>query len=119
MKIHTVKTQKAAGGLPREEELAWKIAAAAADDVPVEADVAEMIGNRIIDDTAVAVASLARRPVVNARAQAVAHPMRPGACIYELWSELGDEADQAARWSGVSESATPSVNLTPSTTLGN
>ena len=37
----------------------------------------------------------------------------------ELWSELGDEADQAARWSGVSESATPSVNLTPSTTLGN
>ncbi|WP_353642598.1 hypothetical protein [Mesorhizobium sp. WSM2239] len=37
----------------------------------------------------------------------------------ELWSELGDEADQAARWSGVSESATPSVNLTPAMTLGN
>ncbi|MCY1740893.1 DUF4158 domain-containing protein [Ensifer sp. SL37] len=37
----------------------------------------------------------------------------------ELWREMGDEADQAARWSGVVVSATPSVNLTPAMTFGN
>ena len=37
----------------------------------------------------------------------------------ELWSELGDGADQAARLAGVADSATPSVNLTPAMTLGN
>ena len=42
--------------------------------------------------------------------------MRPSE---ELWSELGDGADQAARLAGVADSATPSVNLTPAMTLGN
>ncbi|WP_442780491.1 transposase [Ensifer sp. SL37] len=36
-----------------------------------------------------------------------------------LWPKMGDEADQAARWSGVVVSATPSVNLTPPMTFGN
>ena len=38
-----------------------------------------MIGNRIIDNAAVAAASINRRPVVTARAQALAHPTQPGA----------------------------------------
>jgi hypothetical protein len=36
----------------------------------------------------------------------------------ELWWNLGDGADQAARWSAFAISATPSVNLTPAMTMG-
>ena len=73
MKLHSVRTYKSAEPLARQDQLAWKIAAVAADPVPVDDDVAEMIGNRIIDNAAVAAASLARRPVASARAQARAH----------------------------------------------
>lgn len=58
------------------------MAAVATDPVAVEADVEEMIGNRIIDNAAVAVASLARGPVRTARAQALAHPRQPGATVF-------------------------------------
>ena len=37
-----------------------------------------MVINRIIDNAAVAAASVNRRPVASARAQALAHPLRPG-----------------------------------------
>ncbi|MGE3647545.1 MAG: MmgE/PrpD family protein [Reyranellaceae bacterium] len=84
MKSHRVRTYKSAEALPREEQLAWKIAAMAADPVAVGDDVVEMIGNRIIDNAAVAAASLNRAPIVAARAQAMAHPCRPGATIYGL-----------------------------------
>lgn len=84
MKSHTVRTYKSAEHLDREDQLAWKIAAVAADDVALDDDVVEMIGNRIIDNAAVAAASLSRRPVASARAQAQAHPYRPGATIFGL-----------------------------------
>ena len=60
--------------LQREDQLAWKIAAVAADKVPVEKDVAEMIINRIIDNAAVAIAAINRHPVVSARDMALGHP---------------------------------------------
>ncbi|WP_420408172.1 MmgE/PrpD family protein [Hoeflea sp.] len=84
MKTHTVRTYKSAEKLAREDQLAWKIAAVAADDVPLDADVVEMIGNRIIDNAAVAAASLARHPVASARAQALAHPYQPGAAVFGM-----------------------------------
>ncbi len=84
MKLHTVRTRKSADSFPREEQLAWKLAALAADPVPVEEAVVETIGNRIIDNAAVAVASLNRHPVVSARAQAVAHPYSSGAAVFGL-----------------------------------
>jgi 2-methylcitrate dehydratase len=84
MRLHKVQTHKSAEGLPREEQLAWRIAAAACDPVPVERDVVEMIGNRIIDNAAVAAASLARSPVAAARAQALPHTLSPGATIFGL-----------------------------------
>jgi 2-methylcitrate dehydratase len=62
----------------RSEQLAWKIAACAADPVAVDADVTEMIINRVIDNAAVAAASLTRAPVVSARSQALAHPRSTG-----------------------------------------
>ena len=74
MKHHKVRTYKSAERLDRADQLAWKIAAVAADPVRVEDEVAEMIGNRIIDNAAVAAASIARHPVATARAQAQAHP---------------------------------------------
>jgi 2-methylcitrate dehydratase len=84
VKHHNVRTYRSAERLDRADQLAWKIAAVASDAVPVESDVAEMIGNRIIDNAAVAAASIARRPVAAARAQAQAHPRQPGSTVFGL-----------------------------------
>ncbi len=64
--------------LVREDELAWRLATLAADRVAAGADVREMVINRIIDNAAVALASLTRSPVTTARAQALAHPPASG-----------------------------------------
>ena len=76
--IHPVRTYRSDEPLPREEQLAWKIAEVAADPVEVEAEVAEMVINRVIDNAAVAAASLTRGPIVSARAQALSHPVSTG-----------------------------------------
>src|ERR1700761_28368 len=84
LKQHRVRTFKSAEPLARGDQLAWKIAEVAADPVAVERDVAEMIGNRVIDNAAVAAASIARRAVASARSQAVAHPFAPGSTVFGL-----------------------------------
>ncbi len=84
MILHDLRTYKSAEHLPREDQLAWKIAEVAADPVAVGADVTEMIVNRVIDNAAVAAASVGRRPVASARAQALAHPYQPGATVFGL-----------------------------------
>lgn len=86
MKLHSVRTYKSAENLPRERQLAWKIAEVAVDPVPVVDEVVEMIGSRIIDNAAVAAASLNRTPIVSARAQARAHPGKPGAALFGVSS---------------------------------
>ncbi|SFV28121.1 2-methylcitrate dehydratase [Devosia crocina] len=101
MKSHTVRTYKSAEHLPREDQLAWKIAEVAADDVPLDTDVVEMIGNRIIDNAAVAAASVARRPVVSARGQAEAHPFAPGATVFGLPADRRVSPEWAAWANGV------------------
>ncbi|HWM33023.1 MAG TPA: MmgE/PrpD family protein [Pseudolysinimonas sp.] len=73
MKLHPVRTYKSSEELPREQQLAWKIAEVATDPVAVDAEVIEMIINRVIDNASVAVASLKRGPVVAARGVAEAH----------------------------------------------
>jgi 2-methylcitrate dehydratase len=78
---HEVRVQAAGSLLPRADQLAWKLALTATDAAPVEADVAAMVVNRVIDDAAVAAAALRRRPVVNARAQALRHPHEPGSAL--------------------------------------
>jgi 2-methylcitrate dehydratase len=78
MKLHPVKVHPSKALLPREEQLAWKMAAVAVDKVPVEKDVQEMIINRIIDNAAVAIAAINRRPVVSARGMALGHRKREG-----------------------------------------
>lgn len=74
---HRVRVHPSADRLPREHQLAWKIAELAAGRPPIDADAAEMARCRVVDNAAVALASLNRRPVISARAQALAHP-RPG-----------------------------------------
>ena len=101
MKSHAVRTYKSSEKLARKDQLAWKIAEVAADPVSVETDVIEMIGNRIIDNAAVAAASLARRPVASARAQSIAHPFSPGASVFGLPQHQRVSPEWAAWANGV------------------
>ncbi|MET8049715.1 MmgE/PrpD family protein [Streptosporangium sp. NPDC005286] len=87
--------------LPRQKQLAWHLAEAAADPVPVEPAVAEMVGNRVIDNAAVAIAALNRAPVAHARAQASAHPHPPGAAVFGLPWTRGVSPEWAAWANGV------------------
>ncbi len=77
MEIHDVRAHRSKDNLKREDQLAWKIAAVAADPVDVDAEATDMIINRIIDNASVAIASLNRGPIKSARAMANTH-MRPG-----------------------------------------
>ena len=78
MQTTRVRVHPSEDRLDRPDQLAWKIAACAADPVAVDGDVTEMIINRVIDNAAVAAASLTRAPVVAARSQALAHPRSTG-----------------------------------------
>jgi 2-methylcitrate dehydratase len=82
MNTHEVRVYPSKANLPREEQLAWKIAQVAADKVPVEKDVAAMIINRVIDNAAVAIAAINRHPAVSARDAALGHPRRDGATVF-------------------------------------
>ncbi|MGC5077870.1 MmgE/PrpD family protein [Agrococcus sp. DT81.2] len=91
MQHHDVRAHKSAENLPREEQLAWKIAQVAVDPVEVDADVVEMIANRIIDNASVAIASLNRPPVVSAREQAQRHAYAPGAAVFGIEDRVSPE----------------------------
>ncbi|MGC0252260.1 MmgE/PrpD family protein [Pseudactinotalea sp. Z1748] len=84
MVTHDVRVHPSADGLAREDQLAWKIAQVATDPVEVTEEVTEIIINRVIDNAAVATASLTRDPAVASRAQAQRHPYRPGATVFGL-----------------------------------
>ncbi len=96
MQMHEVRVHPSKSPLKREDQLAWKIAAVAADKVAVEKDVAAMIINRIIDNAAVAIAAINRRPVVSARGMAIGHPRRGGATVFGLPGGRGFSPEWAA-----------------------
>jgi 2-methylcitrate dehydratase len=96
MQTHEVRVHRESERLPRDGQLAWKLAALAADPVAVEAEVAEMIINRIIDNASVAIASVNRHPVVTARDQALAHARSGGAAVFGLPSSVRVHAEWAA-----------------------
>lgn len=81
MKLHHVRVHQSDENLAREDQFAWKIAEVAADPVAVTPEVAEMVINRMIDNAAVAAASITRAPAIAARAQAEAHPVSTGLTI--------------------------------------
>jgi 2-methylcitrate dehydratase len=78
---HVVEVQPAGSRLGTADQLAWRLAEVATDPVDDD-DVAAMIVNRVIDNAGVAMASVRRMPVVNARAQALRHPATPGANVF-------------------------------------
>ena len=84
MQKHAVRVYPSKEHLPRENQLAWKIAQVAADPVEVEPAVTEMIINRIIDNASVAIAAVNRGPVTSARSQALTHPHAGGATVFGM-----------------------------------
>jgi 2-methylcitrate dehydratase len=102
MKLHPVRVHRSSENLPREEQLAWKIAEVAAEKIDATDAVADMVINRIIDNAAVATASLARAPVIAARAQAEAQPVsRNGSGSTVFGSALPTSPEWAAWANGV------------------
>ncbi|MEW2517007.1 MmgE/PrpD family protein [Actinacidiphila alni] len=82
---HQVRVHPSADRLPREDQLAWKLAAVATgtqEAAGLDPEAAAMAVNRVIDNASVAMASLRRRPVAVARAQAVPHAASPGASVF-------------------------------------
>jgi len=98
---HEVRVHPEAARLARGEQLAWKLAAAACDEVTLDADVVQMVENRVIDTAAVAAAALNRPPVVTARTQAMAHPRSHGSTVVGLPSALRVSPEWAAWANGV------------------
>lgn len=98
---HHVRVHPSSDDLPRQEQLAWKLAEIAADHAPVSTEVSDMVINRVIDNAAVATASLLRTPVVAARAQALDHPYSPGATVFGRSSDLRVSPEWAAWANGV------------------
>ena len=96
MKNHEIKVYPSQNELKREDQLAWKIAAVASDPVGVDDDVKDMIINRIIDNASVAIASVNRRSVANARAMAICHPRNGGATIFGMPADQRFSAEWAA-----------------------
>jgi 2-methylcitrate dehydratase len=82
VKKHEVRVHRSDENLARENQLAWKIAEVAAEQIDPTDAVTDMVVNRVIDNASVAVASLDRAPVTAARGQALDHPYAPGATVF-------------------------------------
>lgn len=87
---HHVRVHRSEENLAREDQLAFAIAEVAADPVATLPEVVEMIINRVIDNAAVAAASLTRGPVTAARAQALDHPVSRGGHGATVFGESDD-----------------------------
>jgi 2-methylcitrate dehydratase len=101
MVIHRVQVYPSKTPLPKAEQLAWKIAEVAHAAPPADAEVTEMVINRIIDNAGVALAAINRLPVANARSQALAHPRSGGATVFGIPSDERFEAEWAGWANGV------------------
>jgi 2-methylcitrate dehydratase len=102
--IHHLRVHRSDENLPREGQLAWHIAEVAADAVEVEPEVVDMIINRVIDNAAVAAASLTRAPVSAARQQALDHAVSvsgSGATIFGCALDRKTSPEWAAWANGV------------------
>ncbi|MEN9620403.1 MAG: hypothetical protein RL499_596 [Actinomycetota bacterium] len=99
---HTVRTYKSSEPLAANDQLAGKLAALAAEQGrPLDEKSVDMVINRVIDNAAVAVASLDRDPVISARGQAEAHPYAPGATVFGLTPTQRVSPEWAAWANGV------------------
>ncbi|MDY3049931.1 MAG: MmgE/PrpD family protein [Rothia sp. (in: high G+C Gram-positive bacteria)] len=102
--LHSVRVYKSEENLPREDQLAYKLAQVATDPVEVLPEVEEMVINRIIDNASVAIASLNRGPIISARDQALTHAHSPngrGAAIFGVPTSKKVSPEWAAWANGV------------------
>ncbi len=98
---HSVRVYKSEENLPREEQLAYKIASVATDEVEILPEVEDMVINRILDNASVAIASLNRGPIVSARSQALASTPGPGgsgATVFGVAAEQQKVSPEWAAW---------------------
>ncbi|MGO2004400.1 MmgE/PrpD family protein [Arthrobacter rhombi] len=95
---HPVRVYRSEENLPREEQLAHKIATVAADPVAVSAEVTDMVINRVIDNASVAVASLNRGPIVAARSQALCHAPSTGGAGASVFGITEKVSPEWAAW---------------------
>ena len=93
---HIVKVYPSKFKLSKKKQLAWKIAEMASDNAKLNKLSIEMVINRIIDNTSVAIASLNRKPVISAREMAKAHFRKNGATLYGVNSKLKFDCEWAA-----------------------
>jgi len=91
-----VKVYPSKSKLKKEEQLAWKIAEIASDNATLNEKAIDMVINRIIDNAAVAIASVERKPVISARDMALAHPRENGATIFGINSNQKFHCEWAA-----------------------
>lgn len=101
---HHLRVHRSDEKLAREGQLAWRIAEVATDPVEVEPEVIDMIINRVIDNAAVAAASLTRAPVSAARQQALDHAVSvngTGATVFGCTLERRTSPEWAAWANGV------------------
>ena len=103
MPNHIVKTHADGTVLPRADQLAWKFAQLAAHNQQADADVIAMIGSRLIDNAAVAIAAINRQPVRNARLLALGypHPQNKGARLFGAANDRTFHCEWAALANGV------------------
>ena len=98
MIIHKVKVYPSKVHLPKNKQLAWKIAEIASDNAKLSKDAIEMAINRIIDNASVAIASLNRKPVISSREMALKHSRKNGATLFGISNKLKFDCEWAA-WS--------------------
>ncbi|MEX2452078.1 MAG: MmgE/PrpD family protein [Rhodospirillales bacterium] len=96
MITNEVRPLKSGETLDKTKQLAWKLAAAATDPTPNDPEAVDMAINRIIDNAGVAVAALNNHAVVNARAQALAHPREGGATVLGVSNDTRVHCEWAA-----------------------
>ncbi len=93
---HKVKVYPSKIKLNKKKQLAWKIAEIASDNAKLNKDSIEMVINRIIDNSSVAIASLNRNPVISAREMAKGHLRKDGATILGINSKIKFDCEWAA-----------------------
>jgi 2-methylcitrate dehydratase len=96
MRMHNVRVYPSKEKLERKDQLAWKMAEVANDNIKISDAVVDMVINRIIDNASVAIAASNRRPVASARAMAIAHPRPGGATVFGMPNDQTFSCEWAA-----------------------
>jgi 2-methylcitrate dehydratase len=97
--VHSSKSK-----LRKEDQLAWKIAEISSDNATLNEKAVDMVINRIIDNAAVAVAALERKPVITARDMALSHSRENGATVFGINSNRRFHCEWAAWANGTAVS---------------